>query len=286
MSNSFLIKVPSRPASVLSRKSTRICPFLVSLHSVNSTSGDVNVIVSKHSHLYDSFKVKNPLPIIGLNRPFQINYPDKIYLKIIYDRFGNAVCQKIAYGETWPEAVANPTAPEQSVGVYPNEIELVTRYDLINKITELENEYQDNIVINNATIDYINERITSGLLSEEDGAAALTDLSEGFESTQETFREYIDHFNEFFDGSSLLRRKQLSSFTILAYSTQDFDPLLPGIIASPKPIINPLQNLFNLSSIDKKFKIVQSVTSDLVIVDTFYNDVLCKIPIPKNNSLA
>ncbi len=285
-SYSNLIKIPSRSSRFLTRKSLRVGPFSASLDSIDSTTGEVNVIVSRFSHLYDNFTITDGLPVIGLGYAFPLSYPKIIYLEVFYDRNGNAICPKVVAAEKWPATVVNPRAPTVSSSVYPNEIELITKYDISMKVSELETEYAQNTDIQNALTSQINSKIAAGTIDEVSGAAFLDAIIEDYSNNQADLRNLINNLNDFFTGSSALRKKQLRSYTLIAYTTQEFDSFLPGILAKPKPIINPAQTTFTLAATDRGFKIVQSVTSDLVIVDTFYQDVMCKIPIPKNNSIS
>ena len=263
-----------------------ILPFHPIVHSIDETTGEVNVKINKYSSLIRPFSIKSVDPIVGLDYHFPIRYGDKIYLQVYYDRLGTPICPKIKYAPKWLAKTVNPTDTGKTTFVYPQEIELITRHDIQNKVEELNREIDDNEVVKNAIFQQIIARSAAGLIDTDSGSREITKIGDDFANIQADLTELVSDMNNFFTGSTSLRRKQFASYTLLATTTKDTNSHLYGTIinSAVQPQTNSQPGTNQAAKITK-YKLVPCVFNDLIFTEVFYNNTPCKYPIPFNRSV-
>lgn len=271
----------------LAERNQNLGPFSIFVDSVDSTTRSATVRVSKFSSIFSDYSLDSNVFIVGLDYAFSFSLGQKIWLEVLYDRLGNPVCPKIKSGTQWDREVANPASPTESNEVYPSQIELITRYDISSKATELNAEYSNNNVIKAAVTAQINARLAAGLISTADSVTLLAELEINYSAAQEDLLDLINNLGDFFQGSSTLRKKQLRSFTLIGSASDTFDSTLTGETISPVPTVDPASTpTVVLPGQENDFKIIQHCNTDLITNDLFYLDsFLCKIPVPWTKGL-
>ncbi len=283
-SNSLLTKFPGKTKEPLRLGARRqnINAFDVSLKKIDANTGAVNVKVSKYSGVFIDFNLLNALPLIGIDVYFPLILDEMVYLEVFYDRFGNPLAPRIKYGQKWDIKTINPGNATELLDVYPKQIELITYLDLDSKVRELAAARQAADEQKTALFAQLDEDTEAGLTTAEETTDYKAALTLVYQSNIDDLLSLENSLNEFFNGSTSLRRKQFRSFTPICYTTDDFSPLLGGETVSPKLVVDPrqTQNVV-LEALNGKFKIVPALNNDLMIQDIFYQDNYpCKIPMP------
>lgn len=264
-----------------------IGPFSIFIDSIDSINRSAEVRVSKYSSIFADYSLDSNSIIIGLDYPFSFSLGEKIWLEVLYDRLGNPICPKIKSGIQWSRQTINPASTSENIDVYPSQIELITRYDISNKIAELTSDYNDNEAIRAAILVRLADQLSAGLISSDEYVSLVNELNINYDIAQEDLLNLINNLGDFFQGSSTLRKKQLRSFTLIGSATTTLDYALAGEIVSPIPTEDPASTTtVILPGQDNNFKIIRHCDTDLILNDLFYLDsFLCKIPIPWTKGL-
>ncbi len=208
-----------------------------------------------------------------------MNYGDKIWLEIYYDRNLVPLLGIIDSGPKWTATIAGSIG---DIPVYPSELEFISKKDLTAKISEVENLSNRVNTIRTLAENEIISQFNSGFISEEEKTAQLEALAQSFDKIIDSITKYKQDMNQFFVAMPNAGfRRLFRTFTLIGYTTKNLDPGLDGIIASPPNEGTPELNGVNVASEDSSFKIVQAVTTDLLLADICYqNRYAARLPVP------
>lgn len=245
------------------------------------------VKVSYFSSLLENFDIKNFIPIVGLDYEFKIKYGDKIYVVIYFDKNLQVVSAQLRHDNLWWSSKTKRVKLDGSieeVPVYPNEIELISKLDLIKKNEEIQNDITRLREDFSAQIAIVQAKVTAEPpeLTEQQAATKIAQLTKQFEENVEKFIKLGTTIAQFF-GSTPSRgidlnttagkaqasgvKKQFKAYKLVAYTTKDLDAQLTGSIIYPVPTGDP-------------FKLIQCLSNDLMLVDSCINEIGCRLPIP------
>jgi hypothetical protein len=259
-------------------------PFAVVVDTINKAAQDATVRISKYSKVLESPDIRDTVDVLGLERRFEIEYRDKIWLEIYYDRNLTPVFGLIQWGNKWPATALSPDDEETEVEVYPSQLEFITRLDLEDKIEELEAVADELRDIRIESLDFYQNQFDLGYITSEEKTSLQEQAIEFYDDMFDRIEAYNNDFSSFFSGSvNSLSKKLFRTYTLLAYTTKDFDGLLDGekvsmpiIVTNPNPALPEAQD-------DKSFKLVSCVKQNLLIIDICHNNAYpAKLPIPYN----
>lgn len=264
-----------------------ISPFEAFVTRIDYNTGIVYIKVSYYSNLFTNF-IENEtsvLPISGIDFEFPIIYPSKVYMEIIYDQNLTPIYGKIKVNPKWSSTTIDPVS-KSSVITYPNEIEFITNLDLSQKTTDLQNDNTDNETVRAAHLQQIQLLVNSGYFSQSEALASKKIVNDRYDSIKKVLTPYISNFSQFFQGSSGLSKKLFKTFSLIAYTTKDKYPGLKGVTINPPTITNQQpSNQTQTTTPDNSFKLVQCVTSDLMIMDVYTNNLAAKFPVAWSNGV-
>jgi len=268
--------LPAGVETVKGGESRDVSPFAV---SIINNSPNIQVKVSRFSAILKSPNIKDKLNLIGVNVPMDIQYGDKIWLEIFYDRNLSPVFGLINYGKKWG---AQTYTPSGSVDVYPNELELITKNDLSSKIDELGSTTSLVNDVYQKAYEEITDEFRGGFITQSQQDALHSGLQAAFNVINDNIIKYKQDMNQFFVAAPNATYKKLfRSYTLIAYTTKDMNGELEGLIARPPNIGSPSQGGVNTSTEDASFKIVQTLATDLLLADICHqNRYPAKLPIP------
>lgn len=252
-------------------------PFKVLVASLQTDT--ISITVSPYSQLFSGLDVSTVVPIIGLDYLIEnVKYGHKVWLEVFYDANLSPVVGVIKTPAfKWPDTYISPST-KQPVTVYPNNIELITKDDLADKTTEIKTLVTQCDALKVKLQAAIDSDIALGYLTAERGGYATSRLNTQFSTLKTALNKYQSDMSAFFSGAPATHRKQFKSFTLLAYTTLDDSNFLQGenISLLNYPIQSSPQKTDSI-----KFKLVQSISTDLLVADMFYlNRYPAKLPIP------
>ncbi len=252
-------------------------PFLVIRNSVDAPNQKAKVFVSPYSVLMDNFSATSSVPIAGLEYIFSIEYGDKIWLETFYDFDLNPSFSRIQKGKRWSSSSLNSSGlPIES---YPSYFEYITHRDINNKIVLLEDFYSGLDSTKNGILDLYQDYLDFKYISQEKFTIKQQELNSLYQSLKDGVRGYINDFNNFFING-VGTKKLFRTFTLLAYTTKNFDGFLDGSFINI-PIKITAQGEIPQSQSNNNIKLVQCVFSNLLCIDTvFNNSYAAKIPVP------
>lgn len=240
-------------------------PFKV-FHRTQASDGKLLVSVSPHSAIIKDFNTTETFPISGIGNEFPLSYGEKIYLEIIYGKTGLPIVAQIKHGKTWDSKTIIAASKKEET-TYPKSIELITKSDIESKTTELRNNLQKLQQTFNDQSSLIQKYKANGILRDEVAMGFVKKLEKDYNIQKESLTTFINNFGKLFSASDT--KKQLKSFTLIAYTTQDLSSTIDGDIVT---------SASSTGQVNVPFKIVQCLKNDLALVDTCYQHTPCTIP--------
>ncbi len=254
-------------------------PFRAYLLEVGTPSV---VSISRYSAVLNSTDVRDRVTVIGVDAPININYGDKVWLETFYDRNLQPVFCIVNSGTHWP-AVTLDTEDQtiQSV-VYPDELEFITKFDLNNKIIELEATVNRVGELRQAVTDNTNLQKDMGFIDQAKATEILTGIESGYTAIAALVTNYKAQMNNFFAGApTSIWKKLFRTYTLICYTTKDTNYKLDGQCISPGVPVPATQPAVPTATKDPMFKLVQCLNSDLLLIDICHqNRFPARLPIP------
>ncbi len=257
-------------------------PFQVSLYKVNDK---VRVTVNKYSFLLNSPDPTDLVTVIGLDVPVILLPTDKIWLETFYDRNLNPVFAIINSAPKWLAETADGDNIEETTPVYPNQFEFISKIDLPNKISELDEVRNRVEGLRTSEVDNVNNLRLQGYIDDGEKEDLLQQISDKYTDLDASVVAYQSAMSNFFTGAPInLWRKLFRTYTLISYPTKNLNNGLPGLVVAPTPEVpatNPAQGSIVTAEEDSTFKIVQCVRDSLLLVDYSYqNRFPARLPIP------
>ncbi len=257
-------------------------PFRVILLAVDNSDKSCTVKVSPHSRVYASPNVKDDVQIIGLNLEHELVYGQKLWLETFYDKNLSPVFSIVVVDTKWRAQTVNPANTATTVDVYPNELEFITKFDLANKVSDLDGVIARVSAMQAAAIRELTYQKNSGLMSQEVYAETVEHANAAYESVRDLIDEYKTNLNLFFAGApDTLWRKLFRTYTLIAYTTRDLARDLEGTLISPRnsaPVTIPS---VPQASAQIDYRIVQCLHSDLLLAEYCYQSRYpARLPLP------
>lgn len=242
----------------------------------------VDIRISRYSNVILSPGVKDRLYVIGLDLKINIEYGDKVWLEVFYDKNLEAVFGIISSGPKWLAKTVNTASISTLTDVYPNELEFISKYDLTNKIAEINLVKNSITAMQNSAIEEVTYQKNVGIISQEQFTDFVTAINNGYGDAQERVDEYKSAMNAFFTGSPTATWKKLfRTYTMIGYTTRDMAANLGGIAVFPPPQVPSTTPVVPTASEQVPYQIVQCVNTDLYLADiSFENRYPAKLPMP------
>ncbi len=260
-------------------------PFRI--YSSAPTAIDVNVRISSYSRIFNSPNLNDVVQLIGCNLKFKVKYAEKIWLEIFYDKNLTPVFGIINHGNKWTTKTVNPSNKNQLNFLYPNEMDFITKYDLVNKIADLDNTVNNIQDMKASAIAEITYQNNVGIIPSDQFNAYNASLEKQYSEVITKVKDYKNSINNFFsDAPSQVWKKLFRTYTLIGYTTKDFNNNLDGIEISP-PIEIPSSTPSVPTATPKvNYKIVQCLDNDLLLADMSYqNRYPARLPMPYHRSV-
>ena len=236
---------------------------------VKPVANQPSLTVNQSSLILTDFSCRDPLPTFGTELQYKLSYGSKIYWEIYYDKNGTPLCARLRNDRRWQDGTVNIKSTAGGVvkvPSYPSEIILISKLDLSDTSSDIEKDIQSASSDVEAMISGMEARTAQGGFNAEEAAARAARLRLELEDYTSVMNQLQGSLSKFF--SSGASKKQIRSFKLLAFTTKNPDPQLFGRVVNE----------------DKdggtKYKIVQTITSDLMIVPCCYRGAGCKTLIP------
>lgn len=262
-------------------------PFKTYITSIDDANESFNVKVQRYSKILTAPQARgsldNPsLPLIGVDIDFTLNYGDKMWIEVFLDANRSPVFAIVRTGTHWESVIVDSNNTTRSSNLYPEEIELITKFDLTNKTTEIEAVLQEISDMSARAITTIDNYLDNGVISEEYHATLSTATLEAYSAVTTTVTTYRNDMASFFASApTAVWRKQMRLFIPVAYSTRNMNASLEGEAVKffPSPPATPAA--IPTVSAPRSLKWVQCVSSDLLLVDSNLSNIYpVKIAIP------
>ncbi len=260
---------------VSSGQRENVAPFAPILTAVDP----VSVKISRYSKVLTDFNLAADLFVAGLNCPVEISYGDKIWLEVFYDKNLVPVFGLINSGAKW---TATSITGGAAAELYPSQIELFRSSEISNKTTVLNNAIASlNAFKISAAAELLKERQVLAF-TEEEYDAILTKSDEDYATGLAAANTLLASLGAFFSSAPTSSfQKLFRTYTLLAYTTKDFNGYLDGKTIETVPAL-PTSNISTPQRAEtEQYNLIPCVSSDLAIVDICYqNRYAAKIPIP------
>ena len=246
------------------------------------------VAISSNSMVLQSPNILDRLPLIGTDLPIDIVYGDKIWLEIFYNSALTPIFGIITSGRKWAAVVADTANTETFNQVYPEELEFISKYDLENKINELEATIARIDTLKQATTDQIDSQRAQGYILEAAANDAKTAAVSSYDATKQLVVEYQGQMNQFFTASpSNISKKLFRTYSLICYTTKKTSYKYDGIIISPTVSVPTTPPTVPTVTASPVFKLVQVLSSNLLLVDIcFQNRFPAVLPIPYHSPVS
>ncbi len=242
-----------------------------------SSDKDDLVIVAKYSYLLEDFDIKNNIPILGLDYAFRLLYGEKIYLETVFDINGQVAYARIDHQAYWPIQKNDPNADENDdsdtgmLQIYPALIAVLDKDDIDCYTKFLEDQSSGLKIQQDEHIAYLQAELDPASPDYADDLAAINDIGDLYQNALDKIGTMQNSQNSFFSTVSNIR-KQVASYNMITYTTQDDDAQLNGLS------ITPSKDAIAITGDDSDFTVVQCVTKDLMLMDTFNQQTACRYP--------
>lgn len=249
---------------------------------LKSDAQSTQVSISRYSSVLNSPDVRDRVTVIGVDAPITIAYGGKIWLETFYDRNLEPVFCIINSGPKWTAVTLDTANQTVESLVYPDELEFITKYDINNKIGELDATVERIGVLQQTVTDEVNLQKDMGFIDQERATEIIAGINEAYPRMATLVTEYKAQMNNFFSGApTSIWKKLFRTYTPICYTTKDTNYKLDGVSASPgvvAPVVTPTVPTVTQDPI---FKIVQQLNSDLLLVDICHqNRFPARLPIP------
>ena len=257
-------------------------PFRVILLGVNDANKSCKVKISPHSRVYASPDVKDTVLTVGLNLEHILLYGQKLWLETFYDKHLTPVFSIVTAGTKWQAKTVNPERNSETTDVYPDELEFITKFDLSNKVADLDDVILRLQAMKTSAIEELTYQKNTGLITEEVFADTVPRAELAYGAVQDSVNEYKANLNTFFDSAPTgLWRKLFRTFTLIAYTTRDMSNTLEGTIVSPRVAPPASAPTVPQASPQVDYRIIQCLHSDLLLAEYCYQSRYpARLPLP------
>ena len=254
-------------------------PFRAYLIEAGATP---KISISRYSSVLNSTDIKDRVAVIGVDAPIEIRYGDKVWIETFFDRNLEPVFCMIGNGPKWDAVTLDTSSQTVETLVYPDELEFITKYDIENKIEELQSAIDRIETLRLTVIDDVNSQKNMGFILEARANEIITAINEGYQGVTQLVQTYRGNMNGFFDGSPVSNWKKLfRTYTLICYTTKDTNYKLDGRCVSPGIVVPTTTPFIPTATPDPIFKIVQCLNSDLLLVDICHqNRFPARLPMP------
>lgn len=275
--------VPSR-RSITGGAAPSSTPFRVYVMAVDNSNQTADIRISRYSAVLSTLDINDRLPIIGIDLKLNIEYGDKVWLEIYYDRNLSPVFALINTGPKWTATVVNPgqSNANQTTAIYPKEHEFIVKQDISSKLTELDDVIALVATYKTAATDELGYRKNVGIITETQHTELIEAVDEQYQNVENLIKEYKKNMNKFFESApTSVWRKLFRTYTLVAYTTHEPNLDLEGTSVDPTPPAATETPDVPTATDQISYRIVQCLNTDLYLADMCYqNRYPAKLPVP------
>lgn len=247
-------------------------PFRVNIVSIDDVSKNCSVSVNRNSQILKSESITDTLPLVGKNIGLSLPYGHKIWLEVIFDSSRNPIMGFIKVGTKWTATTRNSSGAAQEI--YPDCVEMIGRNDLTSKITEVDGMISYLSTVETLSNNELEYQVDNGVITSEAYSSLLSLSSEQFNTYRSTLRKYKADLPKFFSAAPSQQWKKLFRlYRLIGYTTKDPSRTIPATKLYFPTDGSAVAPAVPTSSEKSDYRIVQSLDSDLLVVNSWHLDI-------------
>lgn len=244
--------------------------------------------VSVESYAFYEPNLASYVPIVGLDCPITVAYGNKVWVEFFYDRNLNPIIGVVKVGNKWLYKTANTANSQEITEVYPSELELISKLDILRKLAEIDQTliYVDSL--KTLQEDEVNFNYNISLISQEQKDDYLARIATIYDDATERLNELKNNLNSYFAGApTAIWKKLFRSFLLIGFTTKNMSLSRPGV-SFFLPEDSTQQNpLVPVASQSNSYRLIQAWDSDVLLIDGIYqNRFPIKYPTPYHRAIS
>lgn len=259
-------------------------PFKIFAYSSDSP---FSIKISNLSNLLNSPSLDDKVVIAGLNCPITIQYGNKIWLEVFYDKNLSPVAAIIKTGNKWPAKTRNVSNNQELLEVYPNEFEFISKYDLADKAAEIQATISSVTAFKTNVIEELDLSKYFGIITQDEYSSYLEEINTNYDNARNNLTDLQNNLNNFFSASPIATWKKLfRTYLLLGYTTKNMSEGADGINFIVQDTRTQSDPSIPQASKPSSFRLVSCWNSDILLADFCYqNKYPAKTPIAMHRAV-